>query len=436
MGSVSVSGKSDGADENGDRLYRVMVWRILPLLFLGFLASYLDRVNVGYAKLRMLSDLGMSEAVFGFGAGMFFLGYILCEIPSNLLLIKFGARNWIARILVTWGLCSGGMMLVQTPTQFYILRFMLGVAEAGFMPGVLYYLALWFPPRYRSKVTAIFMAGIPLASVIGGPLSGLLMEGLNGVGGYEGWRWLFFWEALPPVLIGIAVFLFLPLSPQKACWLSQKEKARQFRENPMMAETSLGLGANVAAAFRSPWVWLLGFVDGTLLLGLYTVAFWTPSILHDDGIHSTFQIGCLSAIPQIGAVLSMILVGRSSDKCGERRWHIVLPILLGSIAMACIPFVSSNPIFAVVFITLANMGILGALPPFWVLPSVMLKGRAAAVGLALAGSIANIAGFFATGLVGYARSVTGNMSDVIWIFSGFVLMGGLSVLLIPMNKMK
>ncbi|MCH4089664.1 MFS transporter [Acetobacter sp.] len=436
MTSISVSGQSDAADENGDRLYRIMARRVLPLLFLGFLASYLDRVNVGYAKLRMLSDLGMSEAVFGFGTGLFFLGYILCEIPSNLLLVKFGARNWIARILVTWGVCSGGMMLVQTPTQFYILRFMLGVAEAGFMPGVLYYLALWFPPRYRSKVTAMFMAGIPLASVIGGPLSGLLMEGLNGVGGYEGWRWLFFWEALPPVLIGISVFLFLPLSPKKADWLSEKEKERQYRENPMMAATSAGMVANVAAAFRSPWVWLLGLVDGTLLLGLYTVAFWTPSILHDDGIRSTFQIGCLSAIPQIGAVLSMILVGRSSDERGERRWHIVLPILFGSAAMACIPFVSGSPILALIFITLANMGILGALPPFWVLPSVMLKGRAAAVGLALAGSIANIAGFFATALVGYARSMTGDMSYVIWMFSGFVFVGGLSVLLIPTSRMK
>ncbi|NHN87963.1 MFS transporter [Acetobacter conturbans] len=435
MKDVSVSGQSGHVETSGEGLYRAMAWRVLPLLFLGFLASYLDRVNVGYAKLRMLSDLGMSEAVFGFGTGLFFLGYILCEVPSNLLLVKFGARNWIARILVTWGLCSGLMMFVQTPTQFYALRFLLGVAEAGFMPGVLYYLALWFPPRYRSKVTAAFMAGIPLASVIGGPLSGLLMERLNGTGGYEGWRWLFFWEALPPVAIGIAVFFFLPVSPEKAAWLSADQKDQQRRDNPMMTASS-GLGANVAAAFRSPWVWLLGVVDGTLLLGLYTVAFWTPSILHDDGIRSTFQIGCLSAIPQIGAVLSMILVGRSSDERGERRWHIVLPILFGSMAMACIPFVTGNPVMVILFITLANMGILGALPPFWVLPSLMLKGNAAAAGLALAGSIANVAGFFATALVGYARSMTGDMSAVIWLFSGLVFAGGLSVLLIPTSRMK
>lgn len=191
MRSVAVSGQTSRSEPSGNRLFITMAWRILPLLFLGFLASYLDRVNVGYAKLRMLSDLGMSEAAYGLGTGLFFLGYILCEVPSNLMLVKFGARNWIARILVTWGLCSGLMMFVHTPTQFYVLRILLGVAEAGFMPGVLYYLALWFPPQYRSKVTAAFMAGIPLASVIGGPVSGLLMEGLNGVGGYEGWRWLF-----------------------------------------------------------------------------------------------------------------------------------------------------------------------------------------------------------------------------------------------------
>lgn len=435
MPRVAVAQSPSHSERQGDRLYQAMAWRVLPLLFLGFLASYLDRVNVGYAKLRMLTDLNMSEAVYGLGTGLFFLGYILCEVPSSLLLVKFGARNWVARILITWGLCSGAMMLVQTSTQFYILRFLLGVAEAGFMPGVLYYLALWFPPRYRSKATAAFMAGIPLASVIGGPLSGLLMEQLDGVGGHEGWRWLFFWEALPPVLIGIAVFLFLPTSPDRATWLSAREKEQQQMDNPMRSAVAGTTGASIAAAFRSPWVWLLGFVDGTLLLGLYTVAFWTPSILHDDGIRSTFQIGCLSAIPQIGGVLSMILIGRSSDKRGERRWHIVLPVLFGSMAMACIPFVTGNPGLVILFITLANMGILGALPPFWVLPSLMLRGAAAAVGLALAGSIANIAGFFATALVGYARSVFGDMSSVVWLFSGLVLVGGMSVLLIPENKM-
>lgn len=435
MRSVAVSGQTSRSEPSGNRLFSTMAWRILPLLFLGFLASYLDRVNVGYAKLRMLSDLGMSEAAYGLGTGLFFLGYILCEVPSNLMLVKFGARNWIARILVTWGLCSGLMMFVHTPTQFYVLRILLGVAEAGFMPGVLYYLALWFPPQYRSKVTAAFMAGIPLASVIGGPVSGLLMEGLNGVGGYEGWRWLFFWEALPPVLIGIAVFLFLPTSPDKATWLTASESEWLRRENPL-SFNKVSLSVSIAAAFRSPWVWLLGIVDGTLLLGLYTIAFWTPSLLHDDGIRSTFQIGCLSAIPQIGAVASMILIGRSSDERGERRWHIVLPIVVGSIAMACIPLCMGNPFVAIACITAANMGILGALPPFWVLPSLMLKGNSAAVGLALAGSIANIAGFFATALVGYARSVTGDMSGVIWLFAGLVLLGGLSVLMIPKSNLK
>ncbi|MBS0960389.1 MFS transporter [Acetobacter thailandicus] len=435
MQNTAVYEQEACSDQKQDRLYAKMAQRILPLLFLGFLASYLDRVNVGYAKLRMLSDLGMSEAAYGLGIGLFFLGYILCEVPSNLFLVKFGARNWIARILITWGLCSGAMMFVHTPTQFYVLRVLLGIAEAGFMPGVLYYLAVWFPPHYRSKVTAVFMAGIPLASVIGGPLSGWLMQSLNGVGGYEGWRWLFFWEAAPPVVIGIAVFLMLPASPEKASWLNKQDVDTLYAANPAILE-KVSMTSSIVAAFRNPWVWLLGVVDGTLLLGLYTIAFWTPSLLHDEGIRSTLEIGCLSAIPQIGAVISMFVIGRSSDKHGERRWHIVLPILFGSLSMACIPFCAGNIAMTIACITVANMGILGALPPFWVLPSLMLKGNSAAVGLALAGSVANIAGFFATALVGYARSMTGGMAGVIWLFAAMVFLGSISVLLIPKEKMK
>lgn len=433
MRSVCVSERGQCSQQKGKDLFGLMAWRILPLLFLGFLTSYIDRVNVGYAKLRMLSDLGMSEAAYGFGTGLFFLGYILCEIPSNLLLVKFGARNWIARILVTWGVCSGLMMFVNTTSQFYCLRILLGIAEAGFMPGVLYYLALWFPPQYRSKVTAAFMAGIPLASVIGGPVSGIIMNCLDGFGGYQGWRWLFFWEAIPPVLIGIAVFIFLPSSPEKAAWLNSADVNRLNYDNPQNANDSK-LYDSVLRALSSPIVWLLGIVDGSLLLGLYTIAFWTPSLLHDDGIVSPIKIGLLSAIPQIAAVISMVFIGWSSDKYNERRFHIAIPIILGSISMACIPFLIGNISALIICITISNMCILGALPPFWVLPSLILKGSSAAIGLALAGSIANIAGFFATALIGYARSVTGDMSGVIWIFSVLIFLGGISILFVRNDK--
>lgn len=433
MRSVGVSERAHCSKQKGKDLFGLMAWRILPLLFLGFLTSYIDRVNVGYAKLRMLSDLGMSEAAYGFGTGLFFLGYILCEIPSNLLLVKFGARNWIARILVTWGVCSGLMMLVNTTSQFYCLRVLLGIAEAGFMPGVLYYLALWFPPQYRSKVTAAFMAGIPLASVIGGPISGIIMKYLDGFGGYQGWRWLFFWEAIPPVLIGIAVFIFLPSSPEKAAWLTTADVNRLNYDNPQNANDTK-LYDSVLNALSSPIVWLLGVVDGSLLLGLYTIAFWTPSLLHDDGIISPVKIGLLSAIPQIAAVISMVFIGWSSDKYNERRLHIAIPIILGSMSMACIPFLIGNISALIICITISNMCILGVLPPFWVLPSLILKGSSAAIGLALAGSIANIAGFFATALIGYARSVTGDMSGVIWIFSVLIFLGGISILFVRNDK--
>lgn len=403
--------------------------RLVPLLFLGFLASYLDRVNVGFARLGMLSDLSMGEGTYGIGAGLFFVGYILCEIPSNALLVRFGARRWLARILISWGLCSGAMMAVQGTSTFYILRFALGIAEAGFMPGVLYYLSQWFPPRYRAQVTAWFMVGIPLASVIGGPVSGMILSGMDGYGGIAGWRWLFFCEAVPPVLIGVAVFFMLPDRIAQARFLSSGQRDVLAACCPE-TDHDLSLRA-IGTALRDRRIWLLGVADGALLLGLYTIAFWLPSFLRDAGVVSPLRIGMLTAVPNIGAAISMVVIGWHSDRTGERRWHIVLPILIGATALACLPLAAGHVGMAIALITVANMGILGALAPFWILPSLLLPGAAGAAGLALAGAIANFAGFMATDLIGWARSIAPGSSTIVAAFAVCVAAGAGLVLTIP-----
>jgi MFS family permease len=412
-----------------DVAYGKVMRRIVPFLCIGFMAAYVDRVNVGFAKLQMLSDLRMSETVFGLGAGLFFAGYILCEVPSNMLLIRTGARTWIARIMLTWGLLSGLMTIVHGPISFYCVRFLLGVAEAGFMPGVLFYLAEWFPAARRGRATALFMIGIPLASVVGGPLSGAILTELSGLAGLAGWRWLFMLEAAPPILLGLLTFAVLPRSIASATWLSERERALLARDQSL--EHAGHAPSDFAAAFRDPAVWLIGAIDGALLLGLYTVAFWFPTLLRDAGLHSALGIGLWTAAPHAAAVVAMLVNGWHSDRTGERRWHIIVPILIGAVALALSPLAHRNIVWTVAIVSIANAGILGALPPFWTLPSLLLRGAAAAAGLALAGSIANIAGFFSTFLVGWLKDLTHSTTLVVLIFAAVLVVSALAVLGVP-----
>jgi len=412
-----------------DAAYGKIMRRIVPFLCIGFMTAYVDRVNVGFAKLQMLSDLGMSETVFGLGASLFFLGYILFEVPSNMMLMRVGARAWIARIMLTWGLLSGLMMVVHGPISFYCVRFLLGVAEAGFMPGVLFYLAEWFPAARRGQATALFMIGIPLASVVGGPLSGAILTGLSGAAGLAGWRWLFVLEAAPPILLGLLTFAVLPRSIASAAWLTTREKTLLTRDQSL--DQAGHAPSDFAAAFRNPSVWLIGAIDGALLLGLYTVAFWFPTLLRDAGLHEPLWIGFVTAAPHAAAAVAMLVNGWHSDRTGERRWHIIMPILIGAVALALSPLAHHNILWTVAVISVANAGILGALPPFWTLPSLLLRGAAAAAGLALAGSIANIAGFFATFLVGWLKDLTHSTNLVVLIFAAVLAVSALAVLGVP-----
>ena len=416
--------RADEADEAAT--YAKVTWRLLPFLFTCYVAAYLDRVNVGFAKLQMLSDLKFSETIYGLGAGIFFIGYFIFEIPSNLMLHRFGARKWIARIMISWGVISGLMMLVQTPTMFYILRFLLGVAEAGFFPGIILYLTYWYPAARRSKVTSLFMTGIPMAGVIGGPLSGWILTTFDGRNGLAGWKWLFILEAVPSILLGVMVLFYLNDKISDATWLNPAQKAllqRNIDDDGAHIEDHSVLGA-----FRNGKVWILAAAYFGFIMGLYGVSFWLPSLVKASGVTNTTTIGWLVAIPYDAAVASMIWTSGHSDRTGERRWHIAIPALIGALGLVASILVPQTPFWAIVTLTVATMGILTSLAQFWCLPPAFLAGAAAAAGIALINSVGNLAGFVSPFIVGWIKDLTGSTNNGLLVIAASLVVGSLIVL--------
>lgn len=311
--------------------YRKVTWRLAPLLMLCYVVAYLDRVNVGFAKLQMTSDLGLSDAVYGFGAGIFFLGYFIFEIPSNVILHKVGARVWIARIMVSWGIISMLTMFVTTPAMFYAMRFLLGLAEAGFFPGIILYLTYWYPSHRRGRMTTWFMTAIALSGVIGGPVSGYILKNFNGANGWHGWQWLFLLEGVPSVIVGILVFAKLDDRISKARWLTREEQ--QLLESQVSAEEATKHDMPIRQVLTSGRVLMLSLVYFSFVMGLYGVSFWLPTIIKATGVTDSFMIGLLSAIPFAAAVVAMVFVARSADRTRERRWHIAVPAFAGALGL-------------------------------------------------------------------------------------------------------
>lgn len=380
--------------------------RLIPFLFLLYILNFLDRVNVGFAALEMNRDLGFGPAVYGFGAGVFFLGYCLFEVPSNLVLYRTGARLWIARIMVTWGLAASAMMLVHAPWSFYLLRFLLGVAEAGFFPGIIFYLTSWYPARERARAYAWFLAAIPVCGVIGGPISGALL-GLDGRLGLAGWQWLFLLEGLPSVLVGFAVLWLLPNRPREARWLAPAEQA--WLEAELAAERAAHPthhGASLRQALGHPMVWWLGLSYFLLVVALYGFALWLPQLVKASGEFSNFEVGVITAIPYAVAAVGMVLVGRSSDRTGERHLHLVLPALAGALGFVATTRTGSTGLL-VAALALTAFGVLGWLGPFWALPTAFLREQAAAGGIALINSMGAVGGFVGPYLVGGIKERTG-----------------------------
>lgn len=414
------------------RVLRKISWRIIPFIMLLYFIAFIDRVNIGFAALTMNKDLGFSPAVFGFGAGIFFLGYFLFEVPSNLILHKVGARIWIARVMITWGIISGAMAFVQGSTSFYILRFLLGVAEAGFFPGIILYLSYWFPARRRAAVTALFMAAAPLSTALGSPISGALLE-MHGLLGFAGWQWMFVIEAIPALILGVVVLFYMTDRPEKAKWLDDDE--RNWLVNTMSAEQAGKAGTASHSAWRGladVRVLALSLVYFGTSAGLYTLGIWSPQIIKEFGLTS-LQVGFVNAIPAIVAVIAMVLWARHSDRTGERTWHVVLACLVASAGLILAGY-STTVIAVLAALTLVNIGISSAKPPLWSMPTLFLSGPAAAAGIATINSIGNLGGFVGPTMIGWIKDGTGSFLGGLYVVAGLLVLSAILTLVLARSS--
>lgn len=420
------------ASELETRVLRKITYRIVPFVMLLYFVAFIDRVNIGFAALTMNRELGFSPMVFGIGAGIFFIGYFLFEVPSNLVLHRLGARIWIARIMITWGLVSGAMVFVHGAASFYVLRFFLGVAEAGFFPGIILYLSFWFPARRRAAVTAIFMAAAPLSTVLGSPISGALLE-MHGFLGFSGWQWMFLIEAVPAVLLGAVVLFYLTDHPGRAKWLADEE--RVWLIDTMSAEQAQK-GCIESQGFWSGLtdirVIALSLVYFGTSAGLYTLGIWAPQIIQEFGLTS-LQIGFLNAVPAIVAVIAMVLWARHSDRTGERTWHVIGACLLASFGLI---FAGSaaNVIAVVIALSLVNTGISSSKPPLWSMPTMFLSGSAAAAGIATINSIGNLGGFAGPFMIGWIKDLTGSFLGGLYFVAGLLVVSAVLTLVLARSN--
>ncbi|EPV7727300.1 MFS transporter [Acinetobacter baumannii] len=410
--------------------YRKIAFRLMPFLMLCYFCAYLDRVNVGFAKLQMMSDLQFSEAVYGLGAGIFFIGYFLCEVPSNIVLHKVGARRWIARIMITWGILSGCFAFVQTEWQFYTLRFLLGVAEAGLAPGLLLYLTYWFPSYRRARMTVLWFIAIPISGMIGGPLSGLIMDRMSGVHGWFGWQWMFVIEAIPTVIVGLLVLAVLKDSVQDANWLTQDEKNLVKQELAQDNQHKEG-HASVKEFIADKRLWLLAGIYFCVVMGQYAITFWLPTLIRNSGISDNWHIGLLTSLPYMCAIVVMILAGRSGDHFLERRWHLIIPMCAGAIALTFATLFASNLTLSLICLCIAASGVLTASSLFWMLPTNFLGGVSAAAGIAAVNSFANLAGFCSPYLIGWVTTNTGSNAIGMFLITAVLIFGASLVLRVP-----
>ncbi|HET9834165.1 MAG TPA: MFS transporter, partial [Vicinamibacterales bacterium] len=380
--------------------------RLLPFLFLLYVVSYLDRINVGFAALQMNTALGFSSVTYSLGAGIFFLSYTLLEVPSNIVLARVGARLWIARIMITWGLISAAMMFVRSASAFYVLRFLLGAAEAGFFPGIIYCLTRWFPRRERARAIAGFMTAVVVAGIVGGPISGALLK-LDGVGGLAGWQWLFVVEGLPAVVLGVVVLWLLPEQPSDARWLTPEQQQALTARLADEAAQLTGPSAvhTIRGAMTSGRVWQLAAAYFTIPVALYAMGFWLPQIVRATSGRDDFTVGLLSAIPYAVAAVGMVIIGWNSDRTGERRWHIALTAVGGGAAFAAAGLVHGL-LPSMIMLSLAMLGLASMLGPFWAFATSFLSGIGAAAGIALVNSVGNVGGFVGPNIIGFAQQTT------------------------------
>jgi len=403
--------------------------RLIPFMFVLYVVAYLDRINVSFAALEMRRDLGFTDAVYGLGAGIFFIGYLLFEVPSNLIMHRVGARVWMARIMISWGIVSMATMLVRGAASFYLLRFLLGVAEAGFFPGMILYLTYWFPAAEQARAVARFMTATAMAGVVGGPISGTILANLGGLGGLAGWQWLFLLEGVPAVAFGLAVLVYLTDRPEQAAWLAPDERTwlaeRIGREQ---AERHERHRYRVAQALAHPRVWLLGLLYFALVCGLYGVSFWIPQIIEGFGGLGYLAVGMVSAVPYLAAAIGMVIVGARSDRRRERRWHLAGPAFVGAAGLLASASVTS-PVGSLAALSLGALGVWSALGPFWARSTTFASGSAAAGAIALVNSVGNLGGFLGPYLVGLVKQRTHGFAGLAVLAGGLVLAGVIALAL-------
>lgn len=419
----------DARTQEADATYRKILWRIMPFLMLCYVVSFIDRSNIGFAKLHFIADLNFDDAIYGIGAGIFYVGYILFEVPSNMVLHKSGVRLTLLRIMVLWGVFSAGMAFMQTSTSFYVMRFLLGAAEAGMFPGMLLYLTYWVPLSRRARFNALFTASIPLAGMIGGPLSGAIMHAFEGVAGMKGWQWMFIIEGLPACALGVFAYLYLQDGPASAKWLTAREK-QIIGEDLGSTGAQRGKGeGSVLAALTDPKLYWLAGMGIAVLVSTGGVFFWLPTIIRKTGIDNVMTIGVLSVIPFMIALVVQFLNARHSDRTGERRWHVAIPAFCAAIGWAALPSVQGNVPLSLLMMTLATAGTLGLTGPFWTLPSSFLTGKAAAAGIALLSTFAGMGSVFSPMLVGWLSSTTGSLAMGQYYFAALMLFGAVTLLI-------
>ncbi|MQA02903.1 MAG: MFS transporter [Streptosporangiales bacterium] len=420
MSEPSVPAAAAGSDSDlGRRTIRRVAMRLLPFVALLYFINYLDRTNIGFAKLTMSEDLALTETMFGLASGLFFIGYLVLEVPSNLALHKFGARRWIARIMLTWGILAAAMAFVPNAGTLYVLRLLLGVAEAGFFPGIILYLTFWFPKRERAKIVALFIAAVPISSMLGAPLSTAIMYATDGLAGLAGWRVMFLVEGLPAILLAFVTWFYLTDRPADAKWLTPDQRewlaAEMAQEE---AETGQQFHFPLRKALTNPRVIALSFVYFGIVYGLYALSFFLPTIV--DGFQQQFgveyslvQVGMITAVPYAVAAIAMVLWAHHGDRTRERVWHVALPAIVGGAAIPIALYLQS-PLLTMIAVTVCAVGVCCGLPTFWSLPTTFLTGAAAAGGIALVNSIGNLAGFVAPYVTGALADLTGTQNAGMW----------------------
>lgn len=425
--STAASDSGPLVDETGRRALRKVARRLIPFMAVLYFVNYLDRTNIGFAQLTMSKELGLTATMFGLASGLFFIGYLLFEVPSNLALHKFGARRWIARIMVSWGVVAAAMAFVPNANTLYALRVLLGIAEAGFFPGMILYLTYWFPRRERARITAFFLAAIPLSSALGSPLSGAIMQFGDGLFGLSGWRVMFLLEGLPAIVLGVVTWFYLTDRPADAKWLTDRERHWLVTEMDREVEqTERRFHWPLRKSLTNPRVLALSFVYFGVVYGLYALSFFLPTIVDGfaetfDTDYSLFETGLIVSVPFLAGLAAMVPWSRHSDRSGERVWHVALPALLGAVTVPVALYLQSP--FAVMFaVSLTSIGIFSALPVFWSLPSTFLVGASAAGGIALVNSLGNLAGFVAPYVTGYLADATGTVKAGLWLVGGMMLL--------------